>query len=95
MAKIVIVSHYAPSLINFRGELIKTLVEAGHRIITLGPEAGFESELAAIGAEYRQIPLQRTGTNPAKDMSTVFALTKLLKNNKIGCRGWCYIQCDY
>jgi len=80
--KIVIVSHYAPSLINFRGELIKTLVKAGHQVITLGPEAGFESELAAIGAEYRQIPLQRTGTNPAKDMSTVFALTKLLKRIK-------------
>lgn len=79
MAKIVIISHYAPSLINFRGELIKTLVRAGHQVITLGPEAGFESELAEIGAEYKQIPLQRTGTNPAKDMSTVFALTKLLK----------------
>lgn len=77
--KIVIVSHYAPSLINFRGELIKALAAAGHRVITLGPEAGFESELAAIGAEYRQIPLQRTGTNPAKDMSTVYALTKLFK----------------
>ena len=79
MAKIVIVSHYALSLINFRGELIKALAAAGHRVITLGPEAGFESELAAIGAEYRQIPLQRTGTNPAKDMSTVYTLTKLLK----------------
>jgi len=77
--KIAIISHYAPSLTNFRGELIKTLVRAGHQVITLGPEAGFESELAEIGAEYRQISLQRTGTNPAKDMSTVFALTKLLK----------------
>ncbi len=84
--KTVIVSHYAPSLINFRG-LIRTLVKAGHQVITLGPEAGFESELAAIGAEYRQIPLQRTGTNPAKDMSTVFAPTKLLKKvlNSFSC----------
>ena len=39
-----------------------------------------ESELAAIGgAEYRQIPLQRTGTNSPKDMSTVYTLTKLFK----------------
>ncbi len=77
--KIVIISNDAPSLLNFRGELINTLVKCGHMLVTLGPEAGFESELAAIGAEYRQISLQRTGTNPAKDMVTVYALTKLLK----------------
>lgn len=77
--KIVIISNNAPSLLNFRGALINTLVKRGHMLVTLGPDAGFESELAAIGAEYRQIPLQRTGTNPAKDMVTVYALTKLLR----------------
>lgn len=82
MARIAIISHYAPSLINFRGELIKTLVSAGHQVIALGPEEGFESELTAFGAEYRQIPLRRTGTNPLQDITTLFSLTKLLRELK-------------
>lgn len=82
MARIAIISHYAPSLINFRGELIKTLIAAGHQVTALGPEAGFESELAAIGAEYMQIPLQRTGTSPVKDAGTILALTEILRESK-------------
>ncbi|MGI6285986.1 glycosyltransferase family 4 protein [Neomoorella humiferrea] len=79
MTKIAIVSHYAPSLVNFRGELIKTMVASGHQVIALGPEEGFESELAALGAEYRQIPLWRTGTNPLQEVGTLFSLIKLLR----------------
>lgn len=82
MARIAIISHYAPSLINFRGELIKTLTAAGHKVIALGPEDGFGFELAALGAEYRQIILQRTGTNPLQDIATLFSLTKLLRELK-------------
>ncbi|MBE3581291.1 MAG: glycosyltransferase family 4 protein [Thermoanaerobacteraceae bacterium] len=79
MAKVVIISHYAPSLINFRGELIKTLVKSGHDVIAFGPEKGFEKEIRVLGAEYRQIPLHRTGTNPLYDVNTLFSIAKLLK----------------
>lgn len=82
MAKIVIVSHYAPSLVNFRGELIKTLVAGGHQVTALGPEEGFEAELKTLGARYRQIPLQRTGMNPLKDIRTFLALVKVLREIK-------------
>ena len=78
MSKVGIVSHYAPSLINFRGELIKTLVASGHKVTALGPEEGFEVELEALGARYRQIPLQRTGINPLQDMGTLLSLVKIL-----------------
>lgn len=80
MARITIISHYAPSLVNFRGELIKTLAAAGHDITALGPENGFETEIAALGAKYRQIPLQRTGTNPIKDLGTVLSLVMVLRD---------------
>jgi len=85
LAKIVIISHYAPSLINFRGELIKTLAKAGHHVITLGPEGGFEEDLKALGAEYKQIPLERTGINPLKDMITISFLAKILREIKPDC----------
>jgi len=79
LAKIVIISHYSPSLINFRGDLIRAMVELGHKVICLGPEAGFEQPLQELGADYRQIPLHRTGLNPLKDVKTLFSLRKVLK----------------
>jgi len=82
LAKIVIISHYSPSLINFRGDLIRAMVELGHKVICLGPEAGFEQPLQELGADYRQIPLHRTGLNPLKDVKTLFSLRKVLKETK-------------
>ena len=82
MAKIVIISHYSPSLINFRGDLIRAMVELGHKVICLGPEAGFEQPMQELGADYRQISLHRTGLNPLKDVKTLFSLRKVLKEIK-------------
>ncbi len=82
MAKVVIISHYSPSLINFRGDLIRAMVELGHKVICLGPEAGFEQPLQELGADYRQIPLHRTGLNPLKDVKTLLSLRKVLKEIK-------------
>lgn len=82
MSKIVIISHYSPSLINFRGDLIRAMVKLGHKVICLGPEAGFEQPLQELGADYRQIPLHRTGLNPLKDVKTLFSLRKVLKEIK-------------
>ncbi len=76
MAKIAIVSHYSPSLINFRGDLIRAMVDLGHEVICLGPEAGFEQPLQELGARYRQISLNRTGLNPLQDLGTLFSLKK-------------------
>ncbi len=82
MSKIVIISHYSPSLINFRGDLIRAMVELGHKVICLGPEAGFEQPMQELGADYRQISLHRTGLNPLKDVKTLFSLRKVLKEIK-------------
>lgn len=80
--RIVISSNYAKSLINFRGEMIKAFVKQGHQVIAVAPEKGFEKELASIGAEYRSIPMHRTGINPVKDLHTLLALVGVLKELK-------------
>jgi len=82
LAKIVKILNYSPTLINFRGDLIRALVELGHEVICFGPEAGFEQPLQELGADYRQIPLHRTGLNPLKDIKTLFSLRKVLKEIK-------------
>lgn len=79
MAKILVVSHYARSLINFRGELIKRMAGLGHEVFAAAPEEGFAGELEALGASYLQYPLQRTGLNPFQDLKSLLALIKMMK----------------
>ncbi|MCG0275505.1 MAG: glycosyltransferase family 4 protein [Thermosediminibacteraceae bacterium] len=79
MAKIVIVSPYTKSLINFRGDLIRAISNLGHEVIALGPEKGYEKEIKKLGAEFIQIPLDRTGVNPAKDLKTLLSLINVMK----------------
>ena len=58
------------------------MVELGHKVVCLGPEAGYKQPLQELGADYRQIPLHRTGLNPLKDVKTLFSLRKVLKEIK-------------
>jgi len=82
MAKILIIAHYGKSLLNFRGELIKTLIKHGHRVILSAPENDFKKELEGMGAEFVQIPLVRTGLNPIKDIYTLISLIRTMKEKE-------------
>lgn len=80
MAKILVISHYTRSLLNFRGELIKTLVRRGHEVFAFGPEKGFEKEIAKLGASFVPIRLQRSSVNPLEDFMTFRELLTLIRN---------------
>ena len=82
MASIIIVGGYAPSLVNFRGELIKRFVSLGHQVIACAPDASEETiiTLKEMGASYYSIPVSRTGLNPINDIRTFFSLLILFKN---------------
>lgn len=82
MVKIVIISPYTKSLINFRGEMIKDLVKLGHEVITLGPDEGFESQIEDLGANYINYPLKRTGLNPLQEVKSLFFIIKILRRIK-------------
>lgn len=82
MAKILIIANYGKSLLNFRGELIKTLIKHGHRVILSAPENDFKKELEGMGAEFVQIPLVRTGLNPIKDIYTLISLIRTMKEKE-------------
>ena len=75
--RIAFVASHAPSLVNFRGALIQKLVNDGHEVIAFSPNADDDTiqALAAIGARHEHYPLQRTGTDPKRDLETLRALT--------------------
>ena len=74
-----IISHYAPSLINFRGPLIEDILARGHEVFALGPDINGTAEaLRALGAKPVEISLSRTGLNPLADFGTTLSLYRAL-----------------
>lgn len=69
---ILIISSELFSLINFRGSLIKQLIDCGHKVTVLVPEEkknkkNSVKDLKKIGVIFKRYSLSRTGLNPFKD----------------------------
>jgi glycosyltransferase involved in cell wall biosynthesis len=79
--RVVVLGSYAPSLINFRGQLIADMVRAGHAVTGCAPgsDGAVARALAERGAAYEPVPLQRTGLNPLSDAQSVVQLARVLR----------------
>jgi len=79
--KVVLIASLSYSLTNFRGALIAAIVAQGHEVVAFAPDDDPETEaaLSAMGARYRRIPMDRTGTNPLRDFVTLRRLVKLIR----------------
>ncbi len=77
--KIIIAASYGPSLLNFRGELIKEMVGRGHLVtcISVEPKETMEEPLAAMGAFYESVGGSRTGTGFLENLAIFFCYLKL------------------
>ena len=81
MAKIIVIGSFAGSLINFRGHLLKKMAENGHEVLACAPDASpdVQEKLNALGVAYRNIPIDRTGLNPVRDIYTIYRLISLFR----------------
>lgn len=82
MARTILVNaSYAPSLVNFRGPLIRAMVAAGHRVHASAPGLSGEmaATVAALGAEPHAVPLARTGLNVFADLDYLRAIRRLIR----------------
>lgn len=83
MKTVLIAASYSPSLVNFRGALVKALRARGHRVHACAP--GLPDDLAtrdwleAQGVVCHDVPLSRVGLNPLKDLATLVALVQLMR----------------
>ena len=82
--RVAIVGNQAFSLVNFRGPLIRAMVERGHTVLALSPEYDKETRAAigAMGAEPVDYSLSRTGLNPFRDFFDFLRLFFLLRKIK-------------
>lgn len=84
MSRIVIMGAPAAMLANFRGDLVRHLVDSGHQVLCLAPEddAAAAAQLEACGARYRALPFRRNGISPLGDLRFYRQLRDLLKHEK-------------
>jgi len=78
---IMIVGSFAESLLNFRGDLIKELIRTGWRVTAAAPNfsSKIKNTLQGYGADYVEIPLERSGLNPVTDLMNLFKIIKIVK----------------
>lgn len=82
--KIAVLSSFTTSLFWFRIDMMHSFRKAGYDVLAVGDgsEEEWAERFAALGIRYRQIPVQRNGTNPLRDLTTFRALHRLLKEEK-------------
>lgn len=83
--RILLIASYANSLIRFRGDFIKSLIEKGFEVFTAAPDYTDDDveAIRAMGARPIEFKLQRTGLNPVKDLKSIQELKSIIKENHI------------
>ena len=78
--KIAVLSSHTPSLFWFRLDMMQSFIDKGHTVYAIGNESENEwsSKFAEKGITYRQIDVQRNGTNPLKDIKSVSSIRSVL-----------------
>lgn len=84
--KFVIIPSFLPSVLNFRGSLLKAIHEQGYEVHIIAPDLSLFSaeheKLLDLGYYVHEIPMQRTGTNPIADLKTLGSMHTLIKTIK-------------
>lgn len=89
MRNICVIASSPLSLVNFRGELLKTMKRRGHRVYTLAPAQqarnmdDVRQDIESLGVKFIPISLHRRGISPVRDIHTLSELTTLLQHLEI------------
>ena len=80
--KFILVSPKNRTSYNFRGDLIKKIISCGYDVVVTGPNRDNVEKIEELGARFVEIPLNKNGVNPLRDIKYVLALKKLFKREK-------------
>ena len=82
--KIIVLSSLAYSLVNFRGDLLKAMIDNGHTVIACAPDRDLvtQNKLTDMGVEFVVTPMQRTGTNPVSDFVLALDYFRLIRREQ-------------
>ncbi len=80
--KFVLISPKNRTAWNFRGDLIRDIVNLGYDVIVTGPNDIDVDKIEALGARFVKIPMEKTGVNAVEDLRYINALRKLFRKEK-------------
>jgi glycosyltransferase involved in cell wall biosynthesis len=82
--KVVVIGSLAWSLVNFRLDLMRRMIAMGHSVVAVAPDIDETtcSLLEAAGIVCRSVPMDRTGLNPLRDLTSMWALLNLLRDER-------------
>lgn len=75
--KVIVVSPKNRTAYNFRGDLIKEIIARGNEVVVTGPNQDNVDKILELGARFVEIPMNKNGVNPLKDLKYQKALYKL------------------
>ena len=67
---------------NFRGNLVKDIIDKGFEVIVTGPDNTDIEKICALGVFFREIPMNKNGTSIVSDIKYCINLVKLMKTEK-------------
>ena len=82
MKKILILANDVTTIVQFRTELVKALVDAGNEVLVSIPKSERNHEITDLGAKVIETASSRHGTNPLEDFKLFLSYIKLLKEHK-------------
>lgn len=80
--KFILVSPKNRTAYNFRGDLVKKIIDQGYEVVITGPNQDNVDKIFELGAKFVEIPMNKNGVNPLKDLSYMNSLRKLFKKEK-------------
>lgn len=80
--KFLLISPKNRTVYNFRGDLIRTIIEKGYEVLVTGPDQTDVEKIEALGARFIEIPMNKTGTSILSDLKYCKRLKALMKAEK-------------
>ena len=80
--KVLVISPKNRTAYNFRGDLIKEIISGGNEVVVTGPNQDDVDKILELGAEFVEIPMNKNGVNPFKDLKYQKRLHKLFLEKK-------------
>lgn len=80
--KFILISPKNRTVYNFRGDLIKEIIAKGYDVVVTGPDSTDVDKIEALGARFKEIPMNKNGTSVTRDLEYCRKLTAFLKAEK-------------
>lgn len=80
--KFLLISPKNRTVYNFRGNLVKEIINKGYEVIVTGPDETDVDKIASLGAVFRKIYMNKNGTSVFKDIGYCGKLVRLMRVEK-------------